>query len=299
MSLTIFTPTYNRAYCVGRLYQSLVNQTDKNFIWLVIDDGSTDNTEELISTFIRDGKIEVRYVKQKNGGKHVAFNHALDLCTTDLFTCVDSDDYLTNVAVETILSTYKSIAAEKYLGMYFRQIHQNGADVAQPYPKGVRKVGITELYHRFRFRGDTMIILRKDLIGNVRFPTFPGERFVTERVFYNELDRIAPMYLCEDRIYVSEYLPDGYTANANRLAVSNPYGSAYAFLSEAHYSLKNLDKVKNYAQYLAFMEIFNLQMPKKENCFTLSRTTCFGGKLLKGHYVRLYRGHVRQIVNHS
>jgi len=109
--ITVFTPTYNRAYILNRLYESLKKQSSKSFLWLIIDDGSTDNTEELVNAWIRENIIEIRYYKQENGGKQRAHNKAVELCDTELFICVDSDDYLTENAIEGVFLTQKTINA--------------------------------------------------------------------------------------------------------------------------------------------------------------------------------------------
>ena len=113
MLLTIFTPTYNRAYSLERLYKSLVTQSLKDFEWLVVDDGSTDNTEELINKFVSDNKVKICYFKQENGGKHRAINRGAAMAQGDYFLIVDSDDYLTSDAVESIKREW---IKQKYLG---------------------------------------------------------------------------------------------------------------------------------------------------------------------------------------
>ena len=94
--LTVFTPTYNRAYVLNKCYESLKNQTVKDFVWLIIDDGSTDNTKELVENWIKENKIEIRYKYQENQGMHGAHNTAYKLISTELNTCIDSDDYMPN-----------------------------------------------------------------------------------------------------------------------------------------------------------------------------------------------------------
>lgn len=286
--LTVFTPTYNRGYCLRNLYESLKRQTSNNFLWLVIDDGSVDNTKELCLEFQKENRVEIVYYYQQNGGKHVAHNNAVKICQTELFLCVDSDDILSDQAVETIENAYNAIKTEHILGMYMRRVYKNGENVAKTYPDGVNRVGITDLYHSYDFHGDTAIILKASLIKNCSFPVYPEERFVSEVVFYNQLNSIAPMVLFEDPIYICEYLEDGYTYNTERLMISNPYGSATANLSEAVYGKKLLYRVKNYAQYLAFLHLF--QMDRKRIDIgkipgAFIRIAAYG---IRSHYVRLF-----------
>lgn len=100
MKFTIFTPTYNRAYILPKLYQSLLRQSNKDFEWLVIDDGSTDNTETLVQKYINENKIPIRYYLQKNQGKHIAINKALNLANGEYIVTVDSDDYIVDNHIE-------------------------------------------------------------------------------------------------------------------------------------------------------------------------------------------------------
>ncbi|MFT0647270.1 glycosyltransferase family A protein [Bacteroides thetaiotaomicron] len=101
--VTVFTPTYNRAYILNDLYQSLCRQTCRKFEWLIVDDGSTDNTEGLVASWLDEGKMSLRYIKQPNGGKHRAINKGIQEANGDLFFIVDSDDYLAKNAIERIL----------------------------------------------------------------------------------------------------------------------------------------------------------------------------------------------------
>ena len=286
--LTIFTPTYNRAYCLNKIYESLCVQTNQDFLWLLIDDGSTDNTAELVQQYISEGKIEIKYIIQENAGKHVAHNKAVELCDTELFVCVDSEDFLTNDAIEIILTRYSQYKDNCILGLYLRRVTEDGVAMATPYPQGVRLVGITDLYHRYSFKGDTVIVLKTDLIKAFKFPVFEGERFVTERVFYNMLNDIAPMVLCEDEIYIAEYLSDGYTKNVERLLLRNPYGTAVDCLFESCYEHGLLKKIKYYAQYLALIKVFGLSKNvfyKYKRCSVIVR---MAARILIRRYIKLY-----------
>lgn len=116
--LTVFTPTYNRAYIIKNVYDSLVLQTEKNFEWLVIDDGSSDNTEELIKSLIEEKKIHIRYEKKENGGQHTALNRAIEEARGKMLMIVDSDDYLKPNAVERVLYWENTINDKgKYAGV--------------------------------------------------------------------------------------------------------------------------------------------------------------------------------------
>ena len=106
VSITVFTPTYNRGYTLKKLYNSLKKQSDNDFEWLIIDDGSTDDTKSLVKDFIKENKVNIRYMYKKNEGKYKAINTAIDLAKGELFFIVDSDDWITEDSIETIKKYY-------------------------------------------------------------------------------------------------------------------------------------------------------------------------------------------------
>ncbi len=116
--ITVFTPTFNRAYCLHQLYDSLCKQSSQDFKWLIIDDGSTDGTRELISTWVLEGVIEIQYHFKENGGMHTGHNSAYELIETELNVCIDSDDFMTLDAVEKIVSFWKLNKDKNYAGDY-------------------------------------------------------------------------------------------------------------------------------------------------------------------------------------
>lgn len=256
--ITIFTPTFNRGYILPELYKSLLSQSNKSFIWLIIDDGSTDNTEELVKSFINDTLITIEYYRQENRGKHVAHNKAVELCKTKLFMCVDSDDRLTENAIEIIYKYYFSFENENILGFYYRKgtsiLHPHGNDI----PRDIKYVKIRDLYDSYNFNGEMAIVLLTGKIKGAKFPEFKEEKFITELVFYYQINEIAPMVLLDIVIYLFDYLEDGYTVNANRLNYLNPYGTATSFLVTGFYNKNLLKKIKKIAQFYAWKLVFKL-----------------------------------------
>ena len=125
-TLTVFTPTYNRAYILGRCYESLKRQTCKDFVWLIIDDGSTDNTRELVDRWIQENKVPIKYHYQENQGMHGAHNTAYELIDTELNVCIDSDDYMADDAVEKIISFWRRHGNEKTAGIIALDSYTDG-----------------------------------------------------------------------------------------------------------------------------------------------------------------------------
>lgn len=219
--LTIFTPTYNRKETLPRLYQSLLLQSNKNFIWLLVDDGSTDGTFDLVNKWISIGLIEIEYYFQENQGKSMAHNLGVKNSKTELFTCVDSDDYLVGDAVEQIISLW-SKSTKDYTGILALKKNINS---------GIKNTIITtnsstlkDLYKNKEISGDVMLIYRTELIKKYNFPRFGNEKFVPEAYLYDLLDREGNLLILNNEIYCYEYLSDGYTKNMFQLLKNNPKG---------------------------------------------------------------------------
>lgn len=222
--LTIFTPTYNRGYTLNKLYNSLINQTNKSFTWLIVDDGSTDNTKELVNKWIQEDKIKIEYIKQENQGKHIAHNTGVDNCKTELFFCVDSDDYLLKNAVEDILKCRDKIRENDVSGIVSLRITKSGQAVGTEMPYGIEYSSLSDLYEKYRFKGDTALVFKTNILKKYKFPKIDGERFVGEEYIYCQIDEKHKLYICPYKYYVCEYLEDGYTNNIFKLIANNPIG---------------------------------------------------------------------------
>ena len=223
MLLTICTPTYNRAHTLPRLYESLMRQTSQDFEWLVIDDGSVDSTRELVDGWIAEGRIRVRYVYKENGGKPSAHNLGVRLAAGELFFCVDSDDYLTDNAVEVILSAWER-ADENSAGIIAYKVLTDGKGVTDIADKAVTSFTLKDGYDKYGLKGDTALIFKSEVIGKFEFPSFEGERFIPEGYLYDKIDGCGELTVLRENVYVCEYLGDGYTANMKRILYKNPNG---------------------------------------------------------------------------
>ncbi|EPZ0458235.1 MULTISPECIES: glycosyltransferase family A protein [Bacillus] len=234
-SITIFTPTYNRGYIIKNCYESLCRQNNKNFTWLIVDDGSTDNTEKLIESFIQDKKIKINYIKQDNSGKHVAHNTAVRACETEVFVCVDSDDYLSDDAVQTLYNEWDYIKNDDELAGV---IGLRGESVTQPIgtwmPEDIEKSSIFNLYAKYKFKGDTIIAFKTSILKEFQFPIFENEKFVTEAVIYDKISQRYKMKLLNKVLYICEYLNDGYTRNIYSIHKKNPNGYIYFLNQRIH-----------------------------------------------------------------
>lgn len=221
--LTIFTPTYNRAYIIGNLYESLKKQTCKDFEWLVIDDGSTDETEKLFSSWISEkNDFIIRYLKQENSGKMQAVNAGARQASGKMFFTVDSDDYLPYDSVEKIISWESTInSCSGFAGIagckYFADNKITGSTFEGEY------VDATSLERRkLNILGDKAEVFYTDVIKKYPFPKFDGEKFVPEALIFNRIAMDGYKFRwVNDNFYYCQYLDDGYTKNVNRNLIKN------------------------------------------------------------------------------
>ena len=223
--ITIFTPTYNRAYIIENLYQSLLRQTARDFEWLVIDDGSEDTTRELFeSKLCCTADFPVRYYYQPNGGKCRAINRALDLAEGSLFIVVDSDDILADDAIEKILHWEEDLDnKQEYCG--FSGNMGTAADYTTNRLTGKPYVDATLLDRYEFFDGERAIIFYTSVARKYKYPVFEEEKFMTEAVVYNRMahDGYKTRFF-DDIICIYEYQEDGLTSRGNELFLQNPRG---------------------------------------------------------------------------
>lgn len=230
MFVSVITPTYNRAYILQQCYQSLVNQTEHDFEWIVIDDGSTDETEKLVEQMIVEGKIQIRYKRQENGGKHRAHNKGVNLARGELSVCLDSDDVLSPNAIARVKEIWDEEKKKSAIGILaLRGDFSSHQRICSALPEGVQYATMTELLNSYAFKGDTVLFFKTNLLKQHYFRDFDNERFIPEISLYAELDEIGPMVLLNEVLYYCEYLEDGLTAKYAQLLKDNPMGTAYAY----------------------------------------------------------------------
>lgn len=257
--ITIFTPTYNRGYILSALYESLCMQINKNFIWLIIDDVSSDDTYYLVKKWEEKRIIEIKYVYQKNAGKHVAHNKAVELCSTDLFLCVDSDDILSNQAVDIIIRKWNlEDKNTDIVGYCSRRGTLNGSPTGKNWINDERKVSFFYLTEYHKFRGELALVWITKILKQYKFPIFKSEKFVTENVLYYQISYNKPMKLLNDVFYLFEYKSDGYTKQGDKLYYKNPYGFAIYRYQSGVLSNKFVKKLRWLARYKGWIKAFDL-----------------------------------------
>ena len=223
MKITVFTPTYNRGYLLDKLYDSLLKQTNTDFEWLIIDDGSNDNTSNIINKFIDDDKIRIRYFYQENGGKHRAINKGLDIAEGELFFIVDSDDTLIPTAIELVLEKYKSVEnCPEFAGISFNRGYSEKEIIGKTFSSEF--MDCTNLERgKNNILGDKSEIYRTEILRNIKFPEIEGENFMSEIVLWNEVARQGyKLRWYNEIIYICNYLEDGLTVNRDSIYLNNP-----------------------------------------------------------------------------
>ncbi len=222
--LTVFTPTYNRAYCLKNCYKSLIQQSSCNFIWQIIDDGSTDGTDELVKQFQNENFIQIEYIWKPNGGKASAINESLKYVSTPLWLCLDSDDILTTQAVEVICNNYREIKEqEKVCGLFAVRSNaklepMSGIDV----PDSIDYATQGKIRYKLGVKPEYVQVYKSKIIKQYEFPMYEGEKFITESFVQDQIDKKYVFRVIHHPLMVCEYLEDGYTAHYTELIAKNP-----------------------------------------------------------------------------
>lgn len=224
-TLTIFTPAYNRAHTITRTYESLLRQTCKDFEWLVVDDGSTDNTQELVEGWINENKIPIKYVRQENQGMHGAHNTAYRNIETELNTCIDSDDFMPDDAVEKIVMFWDKHRTENVAGFVGLDYTIDGELIGDLLPSG--KISLWR-YLISGGRGDKKLVYRTDVIKQYPdYPIFEGEKYVSLATKYFLIDQDLPLLTINEPLVYVDYQLDGSSYNMYRNYVMNPKGFVF------------------------------------------------------------------------
>lgn len=233
-SLTVFTPAYNRAHLLPRLYESLCRQTSDDFEWLVIDDGSSDNTKELVAQWIRENRIVIRYIYQQNQGMHGAHNTAYRNTYTELNTCIDSDDYMTDDSVELILKKWNSIEQQKYAGIIGLDALESGQIIGTEFQ--IAYTTLEDFYLRGG-KGDKKLVYRTDIIKRYpEYPVFEGEKYVGLGTKYLFIDKDYQLATLNAVLVIVEYQDNGSSNTMFAQYLKYPKGFIYNRITTMQYS---------------------------------------------------------------
>ncbi len=222
MKFTIFTPTYNRAHLLPRLFRSLLQLDFQDFEWLIVDDGSTDETKNIVSEFQTCNSLNIRYFYQKNQGKHAAINLGVAQAKGEFFFIVDSDDWLPANSLSNSLKYTDRFQSSSIAGIAGKRSFIN-AHNNFPFHELISTP--LEIKYKFKNSFDLAEIYKTDVLKKYPFPVFPGEKFVTESLVWFRIARKYQLLFFNETIYHCEYQPGGLTDNYRKLMENNPQGS--------------------------------------------------------------------------
>ena len=249
--ITVVTPTYNRAHTIRKAYDSLISQTNKDFEWIVVDDGSSDDTKELIKQFINEKNVNIRYIYKKNGGKHTALNVGTREAKGELLLILDSDDYLDSKAIEIVNEYWKKYKKDKSLsGVTFLKKISNSIYKDKKFDECISNM------NDFKYNGgnlaDMCEVMRVDILKNYPYPEFKNERFLSEAIVTGEISKKYNMAYIPIDIYYAEYLDDGLSKNWFKLVVNNPLGARANNIMFMSKEYKFIIRLKNCIMFNVF-----------------------------------------------
>lgn len=223
--ITVFTPAYNRADLLKRCYESMCRQTNKNFIWMIIDDGSTDNTKEVVDLWKSDNnRFEIQYYYKENGGLHTAYNEAIEHIDTELCVCIDSDDYMPDNAVEIILDFWKKNGSDEYAGIVGLDYTIDNHVIGDLLPDK-KSVNLIDLligkYHIHN--GDRTNVVRTELYKKVApMISFEGEKNFSPHYMHLQISKMYDFLVLNKNLRYVEYQADGMSNSIFKQYLNSP-----------------------------------------------------------------------------
>ncbi|AQX08204.1 glycosyltransferase family A protein [Elizabethkingia ursingii] len=254
MTFTVFTASFNRAHTIIRTYNSLVNQSFKDFEWLIVDDGSTDNTDQTVSGFIKKNEIDITYIKKNNGGKHTAWNIGLDNAKGDFFIILDADDFFLEDTLFIFHKYYKKIVNnDSIAGITGLCIDTDDNIVGNKYPFNELIGKPLEINSKYNIYGDKCGGYKTKLVRHIKFPIFEDEKFITEGILINRISKYFNNLFINEILCGVEYQEQGLSSNSLKLRVQNIKGTLL-YYTEAYkdYSFGFQSKYKNLINLLRF-----------------------------------------------
>jgi glycosyltransferase involved in cell wall biosynthesis len=246
--LTIYTPTYNRKNLLPRLYDSLCNQICKDFIWLVVDDGSSDGTENLINQWKQSAPFQIEYVYKENGGVHTARDLAYSIINTELLVGIDSDDICLYDMVENIVNTWTQFKNKNIIGIITPVYSAHGKWLGTPFPQE-NFASYQDLSFKYKCVGDHTVVVKSEIMKNIPdAPVFPGEKLVGEGFKWIQLPD-SSFYLLKKATVTHYYMEDGYTQNVRQLWFENLKGFAASYNMQSQKAKFFIIRIKNAVKY--------------------------------------------------
>lgn len=253
MTVTVFTPTYNRAYILPKLYESLKKQICNDFEWLIVDDGSTDETEKIVRGWLTEETFPVRYIKQLNGGKHAAINRGVLETESELFFIVDSDDELTADAIALIKQKYQKVRDDDTVaGIIGMRIYPDGKRIGGEASFEDTICTRSDFRYKKKINGDLAEVYKTDILRKYPFPIIEGEKFCPESVAWLKIAKKYKLLFVNKGIYVCEYLADGLTHHVDQIRIKSPHLAVVNYVLEYESDIPLKIKIKDAINYWRF-----------------------------------------------
>ena len=254
--ITIFTPAYNRAHTLSRTYESLCRQDCKDFIWLIVDDGSKDETTELVHEWQKkENGFEIQYIYKENGGMHTAHNVAYENIHTELNVCIDSDDRMALGAVRKIRDTWEKVRDKGYAGLIALDADFSGNIIGKGFPDGMVATTLGG-YYAAGGAGDKKLVYRTDVINSVPpYPVFQGERYVGLVYKYTLIDQKYKLFVLDEVVCEVEYQADGSTGTMWKQYLMNPQGFAFLRKIAMQYPVSKKRLIQDCIHYCSSSQI--------------------------------------------
>lgn len=242
--ITIFTPTYNRAHLLARLYRSLCHQSNKDFEWVIVDDGSVDHTEAVIESFQVENQIAIQFYKQENRGKHSAINKGVSLAKGELFFIVDSDDYLAAQAVEEVYFYFNKMQhLPSVAGVAGRRMYADFSIVGTSNYEELISNSL-DIRYLHQVTGDLVEVFKTEVLKKYPFPESKGEKFCPEALVWNRIAQNYDLLFFNKGIYITEYLEGGLTSSIVKIRMQSPKLSTLYYAELECFDIPFFQKLK-------------------------------------------------------
>ncbi|MBR4863354.1 MAG: glycosyltransferase family 2 protein [Oscillospiraceae bacterium] len=247
--ITVFTPTYNRAKLLGRLYESLKSQSCPELEWLIVDDGSTDDTKQVVDAFTCEGQLKIRYIYKENGGKHTAMNVGIREAKHAYFLCIDSDDVLMPGALSALLAAIQDTPAGI---IAYKENMETGKQIGDPFPEELSETTLIELINLHRCSGDRTLVYRTELLQPHKIPEPPAQRFFPETWLYDRIDEAHRCKLLPQALCSCEYQEGGYSHSFRQLMLRNSVSMKWFYADRLDMPLPLKIRFDAAYRYIAF-----------------------------------------------
>lgn len=253
--VTVFTPTYNRAAYLLKVFESLLQQTFKDFEWVIVDDGSIDDTSVIIDNLqlTNDKFFPIRYFYQENGGKHRAINRGVKEAKGELFLILDSDDMLPPNSLERIDFYYQQIKDDNsFGGVCGYMAHHDGTVIGKGCDIDVLDTSSIDLRYKYHVEGDMLEVFRTSVLKEIPFPEISKEKFVPEALVWNRIARKYKLRVFHEVVYFRDYLEGGLTDKIVKIRMNSPIASMMTYAEMTEFNIPFFAKVKAAINYWRF-----------------------------------------------